>query len=139
MEDTELVQQGRGRSAKKRQAKTVEHLAQRLADLPEAELEKLPQEPELAREIGVNPVARALRLDYNRLKRRVTGQNGSQTQASPTPTNPTFVELAVDAVSPRPEWVVEFEGRSGKVTIRLMGEDSMAIAALADALSRTES
>ena len=51
MEDTELVQQGRGRSAKKRQAKTVEHLAERLADLPEAELERLPQEPELAREI----------------------------------------------------------------------------------------
>ena len=51
MEDAELVQQGRGRSAKKRQAKTVEHLAKRLAELPEAELSKLPQEPELAREI----------------------------------------------------------------------------------------
>jgi ribosome-associated protein len=51
MEGTELVQRGRGRSAKKRQAKTVEHLAMTLADLPEAELSKLPQEPELAREI----------------------------------------------------------------------------------------
>jgi len=51
MEDTQLVQEGRGRSAKKREAKAVEHLAQRLADLPEAELARLPQEPELAREI----------------------------------------------------------------------------------------
>jgi hypothetical protein len=93
---------------------------------------------ELAREIGVNPVVRALGLDYNRLKRRVTGENGSQTQVSPTPTNPTFVELAVDAVAPRPEWVVEFEGRSGKVTMRLVGQDSVAIAALAEALSRAE-
>jgi len=90
---------------------------------------------ELAREIGVNPVVRALHLDYNRLKRRVTGHNRSKTQAS---ARSAFVELAVDAVSPRPEWVVEFEGRSGKVTMRLMGQDSVSIAALADALSRTE-
>ena len=93
---------------------------------------------ELAREIGVNPVARALRLDYNRLKRRVTGQNASKTQVSATPTRPAFLELAVGAVSPRPEWVVEFEGRSGKVTMRLAGQDSVAIAALAETLSRTE-
>jgi hypothetical protein len=92
---------------------------------------------ELAREIGVNPVARALHLDYARLKRRVTGQVASKKQASPTPTGPTFVELAVDAVSLRPECVVEFEGRSGKVTMRLTGQDSVAIAALAEALSRT--
>jgi len=93
---------------------------------------------ELAREIGVNPVVRALHLDYTRLKRRVTGQNVSKTQVSPTPTRPAFLELAVDAVSSRPEWVVEFEGRSGKVTMRLAGQDSVAIAALAEALSRTE-
>ena len=93
---------------------------------------------ELAREIGVNPVVRALHLDYTRLKRRVTGQNVSKTQVSPTPTRPAFLELAVDAVAPRPEWVVEFEGRSGKVTMRLAGQDSVAIAALAEALSRTE-
>ena len=92
---------------------------------------------ELAREIGVNPVARALHLDYARLKRRVTGQVASKKQASPTPTGPTFVELAVDVVSLRPECVVEFEGRSGKVTMRLTGQDSVAIAALAEALSRT--
>jgi len=51
MEETELAQEGRGRSAKKREAKAVEQLAQRLADLPEAELARLPQGPDLAREI----------------------------------------------------------------------------------------
>ena len=45
--------EGRGRSAKKREAKAVEQLAQRLADLPESELATLPQDPELAREIAL--------------------------------------------------------------------------------------
>jgi ribosome-associated protein len=45
--------EGRGRSAKKREAKAVEQLAQRLADLPESELAALPQDPELAREIAL--------------------------------------------------------------------------------------
>jgi len=34
----------------------------------------------LAREMGVNPVVRALHLDYVRLKRRVTGQVTSKRQ-----------------------------------------------------------
>ena len=93
---------------------------------------------ELAREIGVNPVVRALHLDYTRLKRRVTGQDASQTQASPTPTAAAFVELAVDTVTRHPECVVEFEGRCGKVTMRLAGQDPVAIAALAEALCRIE-
>ena len=67
MEDTELVQEGRGRSAKKREAKAVEHLAQRLADLPEAELARLPQEPELAREIELVRTTRG----HSSLKRQI--------------------------------------------------------------------
>lgn len=92
----------------------------------------------LAREMGVNPVARALHLDYVRLKRRVTAQVTSKRQGLPTPEQPTFVELAVDAVPRPPECVVQFEGRGGKVTMRLAGHDSMAIVALAEALSRAE-
>ena len=92
----------------------------------------------LAREIGVNPVVRALRLDYVRLKRRVTGQIAPKRQASPTPEEPTFVEVAVDAVSRAPECVVEFEGQRGKVTMRLAGHNPVAIVALAEALSRAE-
>ena len=93
---------------------------------------------ELAREIGVNPVVRALHLDYMRLKRRVTGEVASVSKASPTTTGPSFVELAVDAVSPCTECVVEFEGRNGKVTMRFSGQDPMAIVALAEALSRAK-
>ena len=58
MGTTEPVQEGRGRSAKKREAKTAEHLAHKLADLPETELSKLPRGPELSREIEL---ARATR------------------------------------------------------------------------------
>ncbi len=92
----------------------------------------------LAREIGVYPVVRALHLDYTRLKRRVTGKVLPKTQVSPTTTEPAFVELAVEAVSRRPECMVEFEGRSGRVTMRLADHDPAAIVALAEALSRTE-
>lgn len=92
----------------------------------------------LAREMGVNRVVRALHLDYVRLQRRVSGQVPSKKQASPTPAEPTFVELAVEAVSRPPECVVEFEGRGGKVTMRLTGHDPMAIVALAQTLARAE-
>ncbi len=92
----------------------------------------------LAREIGVNPVVRALHLDYVRLKRRVTGQVAPKRQASTTPEEPTFVELAVEAVSQRADCVVEFEGRGGKVTMRLAGHDPVAIVALAETLARSE-
>ena len=44
----------------------------------------------------------------------------------------------MEAVSQRADCVVEFEGRGGKVTMRLAGHDSVAIVALAEALSRAE-
>ncbi len=93
---------------------------------------------ELARDMGVNPVVRALHLDYVRLKRRVTGEVTSKKQALPTSEEPTFVELAVDALSRGAQCVVEFEGRGGKVTMRLAGHDSRAIVALAQTLVRAE-
>ncbi len=93
---------------------------------------------ELAREIGINRIARALHLDYTKLKHRVTGQVASKTNTSPTTAVPTFVEFAVDAVSQRPESVVEFEGRCGKITIRLAEHNPADIVALAEALSRAE-
>jgi len=42
---------GRGRSIKKRAAKAVEELAHRLAELSDAELAKLPQDPDITKEI----------------------------------------------------------------------------------------
>ncbi len=50
-EEEDVRQEGRGRSAKKREAKAIEQLAQNLADMPETELSKLRMEPELAREV----------------------------------------------------------------------------------------
>lgn len=51
--DKEIQKEGRGRSAKKREAKAVEQLAQRLADLPEAGLARLKLGPELGREVAL--------------------------------------------------------------------------------------
>lgn len=51
MNEPDPGQEERSRSAQKRDAKAVEQLAQRLADLPDAERGRLPQDPELAREI----------------------------------------------------------------------------------------
>ena len=54
MQDNDEVEYrtlGRGRSIKKRAAKAVEELAQRLADLSDAELAKLPKDPDITKEI----------------------------------------------------------------------------------------
>jgi hypothetical protein len=89
------------------------------------------------RELGVNPVSRAIGLDYMRLKRRVARSNGVSPQAktSPTADRPTFIELPMD-VARTPECVVEFEGMRGKFTLRLTGHQPADVAALAEALSR---
>lgn len=93
-----------------------------------------------ARELGVNPVSRAIGLDYMRLKRRVAGSDGvsPQTKRSPTTTEPTFVELAMGTVTRMAECVVEFEGARGKFTLRLAGHNPADVVALAEALSRPE-
>ncbi len=52
-EEEEVRSLGRGRSAKKREAKAIEELAQRLTEITASELGKLPQSPELSKEIEV--------------------------------------------------------------------------------------
>ena len=114
--------------------------------------ERIPEElwssaTELAREIGINCVANALHLDYTKLKHRVNGHVTSKTNttlttagpaSAPHADRPAFVEFAVEAVSRRGESVVEFEGRCGKITIRLAEHNPAEIVALAEALSRAE-
>lgn len=51
--EEELPPEGRGRTAKKREAKEVEQLAQRLAELSDSELGRLPKNPELKKEIDL--------------------------------------------------------------------------------------
>ena len=93
-----------------------------------------------AKELGVNPVSRAIGLDYTRLKRRVARSDGvsPQTKTSPTTIGPTFVELAMDTVTRIAECVVEFEGARGKFTLRLAGHNPADVVALAEVLSRPE-
>ncbi|MDG5469283.1 ribosome biogenesis factor YjgA [Deltaproteobacteria bacterium IMCC39524] len=50
-EEEEVRSLGRGRSAKKREAKAIEELAQRLTEITASELGKLPKSPELSTEI----------------------------------------------------------------------------------------
>ena len=114
--------------------------------------ERIPEElwssaTELAREIGINRVANALHLDYTKLKHRVNGHVASKTNttlttggaaSAPHADRPGFVEFAVEAVSRRAESVVEFEGRCGKITIRLAEHNPAEIVALVEALSRAE-
>lgn len=50
-DETENLHEGPSRSAQKRDAKAVEQLAQRLAELSDAELARLPKTPELTKEI----------------------------------------------------------------------------------------
>lgn len=50
-DEKEILSEGPSRSAQKRDAKAVEQLAQRLAELSDAELNRLPKNPELTKEI----------------------------------------------------------------------------------------
>lgn len=64
---------------------------------------------ELARRHGLNPTARALRLDYTALKRRVSGslsRSGKSAQAA-------FVELVGPGTAKLEECIIEFESLSG--------------------------
>jgi hypothetical protein len=90
----------------------------------------------LAFRIGVNPVSRALSLDYPRLKRRTAEvENGQQTR--PLSAGAAFVELALEPAPHMPECSLEYEGRHGKVTIRLSGHSQPQVMALADRLAAT--
>ncbi len=89
---------------------------------------------ELARQLGVNPVSKAIGLDYAGLKRRLVGNDPT---AAPIATS-AFIELAVDNVSRTPACMIEFEGRRGKLTIQLNQYNPTEVLALAKALVRTE-
>jgi hypothetical protein len=74
---------------------------------------------ELAREHGVNPVSRVLRLEFNHLKR--VAKSNRRRVRKPRAT-PTFVELAgPPTVTTTPQCVVEVEGPRGKMRIEWKG------------------
>ncbi len=89
-----------------------------------------------AGELGVSCVSQAIGLDYTTLKHRLDEGDAPRLTTSPTATEPTFVELPMDALVRIPECVIEFEGMRGRFTIRLAGHDRGDVVALAEALSR---
>jgi hypothetical protein len=80
---------------------------------------------ELARQHGINPVSRALRLEFNHLKRAAEA-DGAKGRKRATP---AFVELIAPQTSLAPECVLELEAPRGKLRIEFKG---MALAELAD-------
>jgi hypothetical protein len=82
---------------------------------------------ELARTHGINRTARALRLDYYSLKKRVAAAARSGERV------PEFVELLPGGIpTPQPECLIEVEDPSGaKLRIHMQGGDFPDVAALA--------
>ena len=82
---------------------------------------------ELACTHGINRTARALRLDYYSLKKRVNTAAGTVEPAT------KFVEILPGGMSaPRPQCVIELEDANGaKMRISLAGGDLPDVAALA--------
>lgn len=85
---------------------------------------------ELAREHGVNPVSRALRLEFNQLK-RVAETDGPKGKKR---TTPAFVELIAPQTQSGSECVLELEGRRGKLRIELKGTTTAELSGVSRAL-----
>jgi hypothetical protein len=64
---------------------------------------------ELARQYGIYAVAHPLRLDYTRLKQRLSGTAGRPRKGN----KPAFIELIGRPPAVLPECVIEFESASG--------------------------
>lgn len=64
---------------------------------------------ELARQYGIHPVARPLRLDYMGLKRRLGGVPALRRKAG----KPTFVELTAPREVPLAEYAMDLESPHG--------------------------
>ena len=85
---------------------------------------------ELAREHGVNPVSRALRLEFKQLK-RVT-EAGAQNDGKEA--KPSFLELIAPHTSAGRECILELEGPRGKLRIELKGAPTAELASISRAL-----
>jgi hypothetical protein len=87
----------------------------------------------LAREYGLNPTARALRLDYNGLKKRMelSGSN----QPSQTAVGTKFLQLLPAELTAVAECAIECEDAKGtKIRIHLKGAQLPDLAALSSSL-----
>jgi len=99
---------------------------------------------ELAREHGIFPTAKALHLEYGKLKQRAEAAGAAKKRVMKAPSAmarharptapPTFMEL----ITPRPgsaaSAVVELEGPRGRMKIELKGVGTAELVALSRAL-----
>lgn len=102
--------------------------------------ERIPKElwrraVELAEELGINPTARALRLDYYSLKKRVDREAVSASSA--TPVTSEFVEIPAAAIAATGECVVEVERPGGaRMRLHLKGSFATELAAAVGAFTK---
>ena len=101
---------------------------------------------ELAREHGVFPTAKALHLEYGKLKQQaeLLGPTAKRRSAKvrtrvrghvpPAPSPPSFVELMAPRSGSLPSAVVELEGPRGRMKIELKGVATAELVALSRAL-----
>ena len=96
---------------------------------------------ELAREHGVFPTAKALRLEYGKLKQRVEAAVPAAKARAAVPHHarlrsqpPTFVELLAPRPSGSPECRVELEGPRGRMRVDFKGIATAELVALSRAL-----
>jgi hypothetical protein len=86
---------------------------------------------ELARQHGVHRTATALRLDGARLKQRMAEASPRPAPAAPA----AFLELLTPRALPSgPEYIIEWEGRAGKLRIHCKGVSAAELATLSRAL-----
>lgn len=131
-----------GKAISRRVAPAFKRLQQRFAAWREAGRvgRRIPEElweaaTELARMLGVNPVSKAIGLDYTQLKRRVVEKSQQEISAKATG---GFVEFAVDPLIATPKCMIEFEGQRGKLTIQLTGHHPSEVVTLAETLAKAE-
>lgn len=81
----------------------------------------------LAREHGINPIAKALRLDYYSLKRQMEAVSAAP--VAKRETDPAFVEVALVPSSPPPaECAVELERSDGaRMRVRLSRQKDLVV------------
>lgn len=89
----------------------------------------------LARAHGISPIARTLRVNYDRLKSRAAGAKTRGTKRPRPSSTPTFVEVDVARAVESAECVIELENRHGeRLRIRLARTSGLDLADLAKSL-----
>jgi hypothetical protein len=93
----------------------------------------------LAKEFGVSPVQRVLRVDYRGLEYRATGVDKSKSTKAPPASKTTFVELPplISQPTRRAEHSIELEDAAGrKMTVKVCGGSLTELLPLAQAFWR---